>query len=289
MWGRWFSKQQQQQQQQQQQPGVAAGAQLVRSALMLQRHRSAVVKLATQQEPMLSTLERMSWLVVLLATATFVAFTMPPGGYGDNQQVLTSHTAACGSGTHLGVDADGLSTPAFQQCAMLLFFVFDGLSFGLSLGCVMMIVVLSMPRIPWECEEAEAGRFYLLLSVTWSLLYTAVATGFASFIAAGLSVNRQVKVVIGPVVPGMFLLVVGGVLLCYRFWCLAPGWDAVLASLSFHNQEVKDVCEVERGQELFWRYWGDKLSKGRPGSSTAATSGSAAAADDVELQRLLPS
>jgi hypothetical protein len=87
----------------------------------------------------------------------------------------------------------------------------------------------------------------------------------------------------------MFLLVVGGVLLCYRFWCLAPGWDAVLASLSFHNQEVKDVCEVERGQELFWRYWGDKLSKGRPGSSTAATSGSAAADDDVELQRLLPS
>jgi hypothetical protein len=256
---------------------------------MQQRHRSAVVKLATQQEPMLATLERMSWLVVLLATATFVAFTMPPGGYTDNQQVLSSNTAACGAGAQLGVDADGLSTAAFQQCAMLLFFVFDGLSFGLSLGCVMMIVVLSMPRIQWESEEAEAGRFYLLLSVTWSLLYTAVATGFASFVAAGLSVNRQVKVVIGPVVPGMLLLVVGGVLLCYRFWCLAPGWDAVLASLSFHNQEVKDVCEVERGQELFWRYWGDKLSAGRPGSSgTAAAAASGAGDCDVEMQRLLP-
>jgi hypothetical protein len=253
----------------------------VRSALLLQRHRSAVAKLATQQEPMLTTLERMSWLVVLLATATFVAFTMPPGGYGENQQVLSSGTGAC-AGAQLGVDAYGISNDTFQQCAMLLFFVFDGLSFGLSLGCVMMIVVLSMPRVQWESDKAEAGRFYLLLSVTWFLLYTAVATGFASFVAAGLSVNRQVKIVIGPVVPGMLLLVVGGVLLCYRFMCLAPGWDAVIASLSFHNQDVKDVCEVERGQELFWRYWGSKL-----GGSAAA----AAAVDrpvDLEMQHLLP-
>lgn len=194
------------------------------------------------------------------------------------------------------MDADGVSTPAFQQCSMLLFFVFDGLSFGLSLGCVMMIVVLSMPRIQWESEKAEAGRFYLLLSFTWFLLYAAVATGFASFVAAGLSVNRQVKVVIGPVVPGMVLLLVGGVLLCYRFWCLAPGWDAVRASLSFHNQEVKDVCEVERGQELFWRYWSNRLGVGGVSGSSAAGGGGVYCPlgvvgeqpVDLEMQRLLP-
>jgi len=150
----------------QQADGSGRGYQLLRSALQIEKHRAAVAKLATQQEPMLSTLERMSWLVVLLATATFVAFTMPPGGYGDNQQVLSSSTGACAANAELDVDANGISNARFQQCAMLLFFVFDGLSFGLSLGCVIMIVVLSMPRIQWESEKAEAGRFYLLLSVT---------------------------------------------------------------------------------------------------------------------------
>lgn len=287
-WARW--PWQSRQQAAQRSGGSGRGYQLLRSALQIEKQRAAVAKLATQQEPMLSTLERMSWLVVLLATATFVAFTMPPGGYGDNQQVLSSNTGACSAAAELGVDANGISNATFQQCAMLLFFVFDGLSFGLSLGCVMMIVVLSMPRIQWESEKAEAGRFYLLLSVTWFLLYAAVATGFASFIAAGLSVNRQVKVVIGPVVPGMLLLVVGGVLLCYRFWRLAPGWDAVWASLSFHNQEVRDACEVEKGQELFWRYWGQLLSRNRQGARPFSESAAGFGFDenDVELQRLLP-
>ncbi|WIA39077.1 hypothetical protein OEZ86_005221 [Tetradesmus obliquus] len=49
----------------------------------------AVVQLATQQETMLTTLERMSWLVVLLATATFIGFMQPPGGVDtDSKQVL---------------------------------------------------------------------------------------------------------------------------------------------------------------------------------------------------------
>jgi hypothetical protein len=56
----------------------------------LQRQQAAVAKLAQQQEPMLTTLERMSWLVVLLATATFIAYLQPPGGFYDKSNVVWS-------------------------------------------------------------------------------------------------------------------------------------------------------------------------------------------------------
>lgn len=45
--------------------------------------RQIITKLATEQDTMLTTLERMSWLVLLLATATFLAFIQSPGGYND--------------------------------------------------------------------------------------------------------------------------------------------------------------------------------------------------------------
>lgn len=269
--------------------GAAAAVpaqQQIQQVLKLQRHRKAIAKLATQQEPMLTTLERMSWLVVLLGTATFTAYLMPPGGYGDDKHILVTDTSVCAAGADLRVDG-GVSNLAFQRCAMLLFFLLDSLSFGLSVGCVMMIVVLSMPRIPWVCEKAEAGRFYLLLSITWLLLYLAVATGFAAFVAAGLSVHGQVKMVLWPVVPGMVLLGLGGVLLMYRFWSIFPGWDAVWASLQSRNRAPISVDDgVEKGQELFWRHWHNLLLA--RGGGGGGGGDSILAADDVEMQRLLP-
>jgi hypothetical protein len=184
-----------------------------------------VTKLARRQEPMLSTLERMSWLVVLLATATFIAYMQPPGAY-DGGVVLVDNIATCAS--PLAVRSD---PKTFRQCAMLMFFLLDGLSFGLSLGCVMMIVVLSMPRIPLVDDYAEAGRFYLLLALTWWLLYGAVLSGFLAFIASGMSVYDQKHVVAGPLIPGAIIFICGMVLLVGRFMTLFPGAPAIQAYL----------------------------------------------------------
>jgi hypothetical protein len=126
----------------------------IKHVLRLQRSQPAVIKLATQQETMLTTLERMSWLAVLLATATFIAFMQPPGGL-ENEQVLVSDSSACS--WHAVHAADGTSDDAAdRQCAMLVFFIMDGLSFGFSMGCVMLIIVLSMPRLQYEDQNIEA-------------------------------------------------------------------------------------------------------------------------------------
>lgn len=113
----------------------------IRDITAFQLRRQNVYKLAQQQAPMLSTLEHMSWLVMLFATATFIAFLQPPGGYADDKQVLVGNYSSCQPS---GEATAGL-LPSGRACALFWFFVFDALSFSLSIGCVVFIVVASMP------------------------------------------------------------------------------------------------------------------------------------------------
>jgi hypothetical protein len=235
---------------------------------------------------MLGTLERMSWLVVLLATATFIAYLQPPGGFESNQ-VLVGNSASC-SDVQQELEAKGV-TP-YMQCAMLAFFVLDGLSFGLSMGCLTLIVVMSMPRIQWASERAQAGRFYIYLLCTWLLLYFAVLTGFAAFVASGLAVNRQVAAVVVPVVPGILLLAVGLLAFVLRFWSLFPGKDIIWEGRPnpFLNRALAPAeSDVELGQARFWREWPVVFSRLEP--PTAQPAAAAAAAADEETAALLAS
>lgn len=228
----------------------------VKQVLTKQRHAAAVMKLATQQEPMLTTLERMSWLVVLLATATFVAYMQPPGGTEGNK--WETHAGSC-------------SGPDIRPCALLLFFVLDGLSFGLSIGCVMTIVVVSMPRLQWDDNQAEAGRFYLLMMATWLLLYLAVITGFGAFLFSGLAVHAKKAVVVAPLIPGMFLLILGAMVLAGRFVTLFPGWSALKKACEYHSLfeywrsrglgfELRPANDdIEQGQAKFWQLMSSNL------------------------------
>lgn len=45
--------------------------------LLRQQRRQGILKLATQPEPMLTTLERLSWVLIILATITLTAFLQP--------------------------------------------------------------------------------------------------------------------------------------------------------------------------------------------------------------------
>lgn len=60
-----------------------------------------------------------------------------------------------------------------------------------------MIVIVSMPRLPYEDDTYEAGRFWLLLLSAWLLLWLAVVTAFCAFLASGLAVSTHRDVVIG--------------------------------------------------------------------------------------------
>lgn len=172
-------------------------------------------------------------LVILLATATFVAFIQPPGGYNKANQVLTSSLTSCGLGQPApgpddGGTFSGLPT-AYQECALLLFFVFDSLSFSASLGCIMMIVVISMPRLPHENKVQEAGRFWWLLLLTWGLLYVAVASGYVSFVLSAVAMYGQAaRMLTGPLAIGGALLALGLVLMMMRFKDISPGGESLL-------------------------------------------------------------
>jgi len=134
----------------------------------LDRHKS-VVKLTTGQRRMLETLERLSWIAVLLATATFIGFLQPPWG-----------TVRQGQEGKQVVDYAGMP---FANRA---FFVLDTWSFLLSLACLVIIVILSMPRLRSTSDKREAGRFWLLLVLAWGLLYMAVIAGCGAFVATAL-------------------------------------------------------------------------------------------------------
>lgn len=249
-----------------------------------QHKRDTITKLATQQEPMLRTLERMSWLVVLLATATFIAYLQPPGGLEGNH-VLVSGAASCFD-TASQTSADEMAAKGLtgvMQCAMVLFFAFDGLSFRLSIGCLTLIVVLSMPRMQWASDHAEAGRFYLYLVSTWLLLFLAVLFGFAAFVASGLSVHNHIMFVVGPVIPGSVLLAVGFWAFTWRFYTLFPGWSAIRAAGPFVHKELADPeSDVELGQSNFWRQCPEvvaRLQPAMPPGAQAQASTSSAEAD----------
>lgn len=234
-----------------------------------QRRAAAVTKLASEQSTMVASLERMSWPVVLLATATFIAFLQPPGSYDDSKHITIPPHSTC----------EGWRDPnseEFRRCASLLFFVFDALSFGLSIGCVVMIVVVSMPRLKYKKDdEYEAGRFWLLLLSTWLLLWLAVVTCFCAFLASGLAVSPDWRVVIGPLVPGMVLLLAGLFLLGRRFHSLRPSWSAIFSVCNFkrHHERQRYMQldfddDIEIGQQKSKEYWSN-AAKALCGASTS--------------------
>lgn len=248
-----------------------------------QAQRQAVLKLATQQDTMLTTLERLSWLVLLLATATFMAFMQPPGAFDDNRQVLMGNYTSCSTTDFLP------DLQVYQECALFLFFVFDALSFSFSLGCVVMIVILSMPRIRYRDHEEEAGRFWWLLLVTWLLLYLAVVSGTTAFALSAISMFSKLRAVGPPLAPGAVLLVLGMVLMLRRFKAMYPGWRALMKGLPCFGEGLPQCVEddEEIGLVMSNRFWGraeEVIARAGRSSAVAATPPLAHVAADARAE-----
>lgn len=80
---------------------------------MLKRN-VAVGRLATQQGSMVTSLERMSSLVVLLATATFIAYLQPPGSFEENSHMVRSgNLTSCDKYCNLRVPSRRGRAPCF--------------------------------------------------------------------------------------------------------------------------------------------------------------------------------
>lgn len=286
---------------------------VVREDEAQRRQQAVITKLATQQDTMLTTLERMSWLVLLLATATFLAFIQPPGGYNDFNVLIDGpqvcqpghnpKAAVPGSkkfvlsglmsrnGTISEAKQQGLEGPS-QQCALFLFFFFDALSFCLSLGCVMLIVVLSMPRMQRDDDKFEAGRFWWLLLFTWGLLYFAVVAGFAAFVCSALAVFKGWHMLIIPFCLCALLLTLGFFVMIGRFKEICPDrsalWQAVVDTLFFQKHLVQDVETADPvGSNEFWGRLEQAVMQGATRSGRQLSGRVPDAARHEELERLL--
>jgi hypothetical protein len=109
-------------------------AEVLRWVVYTGARQVVINKLVREQEAMLTTLERLSWLVLLLATATFMAYIQPPGGVnGETNLVMATEELPCslqlpgsrGTGNYTQEQMD------FRKCAAAVFFIVDGLSFSL--------------------------------------------------------------------------------------------------------------------------------------------------------------
>jgi hypothetical protein len=160
-------------------------AQLRKLGAALSGHKT-VLKLSSDQLRMTESLERLSWLAVLLATATYVGFLQPP--FGTTVSVEQSTVI-------------NKSMPVENRA----FFLLNAWSFLLSLSALVVIVLTSMPHIASSSVRREAGRFWLLLSAAWGLLYLAIATGAGAFMASAFAVYGQLDKtgLIFPVVVGV--------------------------------------------------------------------------------------
>jgi hypothetical protein len=190
----------------------------------------AMIALVARQDQLLTTLERLSWLAVLLATATFIGFLQPPSGTTTEQ-----------SG---GEPTIKKNMPHANQA----FFLLDTTSFLMSLAALVVIVISSMPRIRGDNEQREAGRFWCLVFCAWGLLYIAILAGAGAFLASAFAVYGPADEkhgLYGLAAVGAVVLVLGGLSLSWRLVRIFPGcaaWADGVADICREDLPLYYVC-----------------------------------------------
>jgi len=108
-----------------------------------------------QSEILLSAMERMSWIAILFATATFVGFLNPPGSFNEGKLWMDyGGPATPPSPLPPGPSSDG---GVVDVNLLRAFFIADQLSFFASLATVVFSVAISsMPMHFYHDPEVQA-------------------------------------------------------------------------------------------------------------------------------------
>jgi hypothetical protein len=147
-------------------------------------------RLATVQRALLSdrdarrdSLQNLSVVAVLLATAAYVAFaqTPSPPAFG----------ADAGSAAVAPAQASKEHAIAVSLKWLRRFFRADQVAFAFAMCAVLIVLVASLPRMRVEDRAAAAGRFWVVLLLLSAVLGTAVVAGMLSFVFAGIAFYPQ--------------------------------------------------------------------------------------------------
>jgi Domain of unknown function len=185
------------------------------------RRREVTERLLGDRDARRRSLDSLSVVAVLLATAAFVAFASAPGAFNDGELFAFGHT--------IGVKD---KPPAVKRIGwMRAFFIADQMAFVLSMGVVLSVLVSAIPQIDAESDMVNAGRAWAGLAWLCLVLFLAVLFGILAFFAAAMAVYPE-AVLADIAVPACIALLV---VLCAAWaWLinvrrLYPGWSAVNA------------------------------------------------------------
>jgi Domain of unknown function len=218
------------------------GHSAVADLIMDERRRVVTQRLLGDRDARRQSLDSLSVVAVLLATAAFVAFSNAPGAFADGE-LFDAHSDDPGSPIR-----DSNMAVAVKRVGWIrVFFIADQLAFVLSMSVVLSVLVSAIPQIDDEDDAVNAGRAWLGLAGISIVLFLAVAAGFVAFFAAAIAVYPGGDLLLDVFVPaGLAVFVLLGALVNWAIsvYRLFPGWPAAIAYLSQLRQRLLHWSEV---------------------------------------------
>ncbi|KAL4450116.1 hypothetical protein ABPG77_010785 [Micractinium sp. CCAP 211/92] len=148
--------------------------------------------LLDQAEALRQSMGSLSWIAVLLATASFIGFVTVPGGFLDRGQSQVA-----------------LRNTAINRSALRSYFIANILTFFLALSTTVFCASENMPH----AVPPTAGRAVFSIVASTVLLFMTLASGASTFLSGALAVYPSSKY--GELIPAA---AVAGAILVLTFW-----------------------------------------------------------------------
>lgn len=175
--------------------------------------------LLDQAEALRQSMTSISWIAVLLATASFIGFVTVPGGYLD-----------------LGLAQLALKKTKVNRSALRCYFVANILTFFLALGTTVFCASENMPH----AVPPTAGRAVFSIVASTVLLFLTLAAGASTFLSGALAVypSSQYGDLIPAAAAAGAILVLTFWWYSRRVWRLFFRWRALRRAAPFPQLEV---------------------------------------------------
>lgn len=207
---------------------------------LAEAHQRRAAFVVAQEDTLQQSMTAISWIAILMATASFIGFVQVPGGYQADGFVRLA-------------GAPGPS-PALNQTALLVYFYSDMLTFLTAIATVLIAVGNNMPRV---VQRPSALDVITEIMNSCSLLLLTVVSGVITFVSGAFAVlplDRWTLIII-PCVGGCSFILVASKCLIWRLRSIAGVffWTVQLTTLD----TILLIFTRDRSQE--YKEWREHL------------------------------